>query len=121
MGETIAEIANKIKQEGRNILLVLIIVLLSLAAFGLGRLSVGGGVSKRPIEESSFTVIPSGENAPKVTKVNFDTKVVASKNGTKYHYTWCSGASKILEANKIEFQTAALAESAGYTLAANCK
>lgn len=121
MGETIAEIGQKIKREGRNIALVLVIVLLSLASFGLGRLSVDRGAGKSPIKESQFTANVKQENSKQPSLNKAESKVVASKNGSKYHYTWCSGASKILEANKIEFETASLAEAAGYTLAANCK
>lgn len=45
---------------------------------------------------------------------------VASKNGSKYHLPWCSGAQRIKEENKVWFETKAEAEKAGYTPAANC-
>lgn len=48
-------------------------------------------------------------------------KYVASKSGTKYHLTTCSGARTISEANKIWFETKEDAEKAGYAPAANCK
>lgn len=47
-------------------------------------------------------------------------QLVGSKNGTKYHYPWCSGAERIKEENKIWFQSAEEAKRAGYTPAANC-
>ncbi len=52
-----------------------------------------------------------------------DPRVVASKAaGSKlYHYSWCSGAQRIKEANKLWFPTEADAISAGYTLAGNCQ
>jgi len=48
-------------------------------------------------------------------------KYVASKNGSKYHFPWCSGATRMKEENKIWFETKEAAEKAGYGPAANCK
>jgi hypothetical protein len=48
-------------------------------------------------------------------------EVVASKNGSKYHYPWCGGAKQISEKNKITFASIAEARAAGYTPAGNCK
>lgn len=52
-----------------------------------------------------------------------DARVVASKSSSskKYHYTWCSGASRIKEENKLWFDNELAAQSAGYSLADNCK
>ena len=47
--------------------------------------------------------------------------VVASKNGTKYHYPWCAGAKQIAEKNLITFSSIEAARASGYTPAANCK
>jgi hypothetical protein len=47
--------------------------------------------------------------------------IVASKNGTKYYYSWCGGASRISEKNKITFSSIEEARSLGYTPASNCK
>jgi hypothetical protein len=46
--------------------------------------------------------------------------LVASKNGTKYYFPWCSGVSKINEANKVWFDSYESAQKAGLTAAANC-
>ena len=57
-------------------------------------------------------------------KNTFDTNsgvVVAAKNGTKYHYPWCSGATRMKEENKIYFESVEKAREAGYEPAANCK
>jgi hypothetical protein len=45
---------------------------------------------------------------------------VASKNGTKYYYSWCSGVSRISEKNKIWFETEKMAQERGLEPAANC-
>ena len=53
--------------------------------------------------------------------VSSGEQVVASKNGTKYHYPWCAGAKQIAEKNKITFASTEEARAKGYTPAANCK
>jgi len=40
--------------------------------------------------------------------------VVASRNGTKYYWPWCSGVSKIKPENLIWFKSEAEAKAAGY-------
>ncbi len=46
-------------------------------------------------------------------------KIVASKNGTKYYFSWCS--NNIAEKNKIWFNSEAEARARGLQPAANCK
>ncbi|MBI5005006.1 MAG: hypothetical protein HZC03_00115, partial [Candidatus Lloydbacteria bacterium] len=45
---------------------------------------------------------------------------VASKNGTTYHFPWCSGAIRIKEENKVWFATKEAADRAGSHPAGNC-
>lgn len=40
---------------------------------------------------------------------------VVSKNGTKYHWPWCSFAKKIKPENQVWFQTEVEAQKAGYS------
>jgi len=47
--------------------------------------------------------------------------IVASKNGAKYYFTWCSGATRIKEENKVWFESETEAKNAGYAPASNCK
>lgn len=78
--------------------------------------------------DGSTAAIISGTKAsatpkkPAITATPKDSRVVASKAASSklYHYTWCSGAQRIKETNKLWFASAAAAEAAGYTLAANC-
>ena len=91
-----------------ELFLILLIILVSFAGFGLGRLSLSGG-------ESKGISIYFG---------NLDTdqpKVVASISGARYHYPWCAGASQIKDTNKIIFNTPEDAKNAGYLKAKNCK
>jgi hypothetical protein len=65
---------------------------------------------------SSKTNISAGEatqTAPSDATVG-EKKYVASKNGTKYHLPWCSGAAHIKEENKVWFASKEEAAAAGY-------
>ena len=68
------------------------------------------------IFEASNNKSPNVSNSPK----KLDTRVVASKNSDKYHYTWCAGSNKIKEENRVWFNSDKEAEDKGYTLAGNC-
>jgi len=114
----------------RKLFLSMAIILIASLSFGLGRLSMTGKSSAVKIEyaetivgnetvTNTATAINSISNSP-VQTVGEST-VVSSKNGTKYHYLHCPGAKQIKEENKIMFASPSAAESAGYTLAANCK
>ncbi len=117
-----------------DLFLGLIIVLVALGSFGLGRLSKIEG-SKTPIqienapditEETFVSGATAKSNStqvatpPMLTEIKSE-QLVGSKNGTKYHYAWCSGAQRIAEANRIYFTSKTDAEARGYTPAANCK
>jgi len=96
-----------------------LMILVAFASFGLGRLSV--------IEEYKMPVVIddvklSAKASAGNTRVNDQNgMVVASKNGNKYHFPWCSGAARISEANKIWFASIGEARAKGYTPASNCK
>ena len=105
-----------------------IIVLVGLAAFGLGRLSAleegRGTLIIHPPGDAQVIALPvdwGAANAASTSPVQIAHNFVASKNGSKYYLPTCAGASKISDANKIWFATAADAQAAGYTAAANCK
>ena len=91
-------------------LLPLVVVLVGLSAFGLGRLSVTGLPATAPASASASAKIVSAEEG----------QFVASKAGTKYYLPSCAGASNIKEENRVYFVSVAQAQAAGYTAAANC-
>lgn len=106
--------------------IITIIIFIGFAGFGLGRLS--------SIEESKEQVkiefpeylsasVLNGQKTAQEASVLTITEglVVASKNGSKYHYPWCVGAKSISEKNKIYFDSTEDARKAGYTPAKNCK
>lgn len=124
----IADIWTKCKSEW---LTGLVLVLVALSAFGLGRLSALTS-PKTPLEliaspAATLTKTTGPASAPTSLNNNIDNnknvssgEVVASKEGSKYHYPWCPGAKQIKEGNKISFPTSAAARAAGYTPAGNC-
>jgi len=99
--------------------IVALIILIGFAGFGLGRLSVMEE-KKIPVVITNATWEFDSQVAGSVVSVN-DGRFVASKNSTKYHLPWCSGAQRIKESNKIWFDSKEEAEQAGYTPAGNCK
>ena len=115
-----------------------IILIVSVGAFGLGRLSVLGGsrtpiilgVSSEIIEKDLYygqkgvvdlEMAPFGKISPEPASIEGEGIVVGSKNGTTYHFPWCSGAKRIIEENKVVFASQAEAKKAGYVPAKNCK
>ncbi len=117
----IKEIFQKIKPYENDIILVFVIVFVALIAFGLGRLSA---VSEKKIPITIENMSDSIELVASATTTVFvanEKLFVASKNGTRYHYPWCPGASTIKEENKIWFSGKEEAEKSGYTPAGKCK
>ena len=116
-----------------DIFVVVIIILVAFASFGMGRLSATMQEKtpivfpeKLPVSfekvESSF----SPQELQSAVSGSLDNSlssgsIVVSKNSTKYHFPWCSGAQRIKEENKIWFNNEQEAREAGYTPAANCK
>jgi len=116
------------------------VILLTITAFCLGRIS-GLQEKREPVRiVNSNNSLPNslGNNPLNPPYIKGETKptnivgevkgatdssgqVVASKNGTKYHYPWCAGAKQISEKNKITFDSIEKARAAGYTPATNCK
>jgi hypothetical protein len=115
----LAKIKNLINPVVNDLIIAVVIVLVALIGFGLGRLS------KIKENKTPLTVENAQNNANIQTLPALDAAVgeivVASKNGTKYHYLWCSGATAIKEENKIQFNSTEEARKAGYQPASNCK
>ena len=113
--------------ERRDIFIALLIVLASFASFGFGRLSVLQE-KKTPIriEQSAAAMMSDGaavemEEQTQEKTLSSGGNFVGSKNGTTYHFPWCSGAMRIKDENKVWFVTKEAAEAAGYHPAGNCK
>ncbi|MCH7883409.1 hypothetical protein IIA95_03275 [Patescibacteria group bacterium] len=99
-------------------------IFVALIGFGLGRLSALGG-QKIPLR-IDYPKEVANPNVKFAAPVHSDTRsrsefLVGSKNSDKYHFPWCPGASRIKEANKIQFSSREEAEKLGYKPAANCR
>ena len=130
---SIKEIVAKIKGVVENFndermhvaFVALSILFVGTASFGLGRLSTGSQFT--PVLEFSEITLAGAATAPAVSNLMSsledvqDGEVVDSKNSTKYHYPWCSGAKSISPKNLVIFSSIEEARSAGYKPAANCK
>ena len=108
----------KIKNFGNDFIhewgLIVIIFLVAIASFGLGRLAVSKQIGP-PI---------SIGNAPKDVQIRAMAPgglVVASRGGSTYQFPWCAGADRISATNKIWFKSEEAARQAGYAPAKNCK
>lgn len=107
---------------------IVLIVLLAFSSFGLGRLSAVDqnreSINISVVNESSSikaSVYDVVDTNTAESAIKTSGKYVGSRNGSKYHLPWCSGAQRMNEENKIWFNTKEEASSAGYTPAKNCK
>lgn len=144
--KSIIDFAQKIKGslEGmltRDVLVLVMILTTSFSSFALGRIS---SLEEKtpPIYFATSTTYTGRLTDPQAAFVALlkdvqtsqqptetvttsteavNKTIVASKNGKKYYYLWCTGASRISPKNAVFFETASVAESRGYTLASGCK
>lgn len=122
---------NKIKEflesgSGRSLFTILIIILVGLSSYGLGRLSKNVPKEGIRIEyREPIAASVGGETGEVATKslANITTPKTffASVRGKKYYSIGCSGGKTIKQENKIYFSTKEEAEGAGYELSATCK
>lgn len=120
-GESIRYMREKFKSflADDTIFMVLMLSIVGITSFGLGRMSM----HEDSIKQNKAIVIDELPRVPDVhQKVEGEQAipVVASKSGTKYHLLNCPGAKQIKQENKIEFASIKEAEAAGYAPASNC-
>jgi len=114
----IPEIGQRIKNGLEDVLaewgVLLLVFLLSLASFGLGRLSA--------LESGRPPVTVSEAQAASVARaMAVGGQVVAARTGKAYYFPWCGGADRIAAQNKVWFSSEQAAKKAGYAPAKNCK
>jgi hypothetical protein len=110
---------------GKDLSMLLIIFLVGIGSFGLGRISAH--------EEARNNELSISDNKEGITGSSFQEPVtssgsdvqngmyVGSRSGASYHLPWCPGAQRIKDENKIWFKTKEEAVLRGYSPAANCK
>ncbi|OGI45578.1 hypothetical protein A2121_03270 [Candidatus Nomurabacteria bacterium GWB1_40_6] len=126
----------KIKQfieseKGKDILVVIIVILVGLGSFELGRLSKENGSGGIKIEYGDqYQGTSQTANAiSAVTDVGrLETNssssgktFFASSRGSKYYSTSCSAGKTIKQENRVWFTTGEEAERAGYVLSSSCQ
>lgn len=94
----------------RDVLLVILLVLVALASFGLGYLAGKGAAAQTFV---GLRVVPD------MTSTSSEA-VIASRTGTAYYWPWCGGAGRISAAQAIWFPSGTEARTHGYTPARNC-
>lgn len=132
------KIKGRIGVDSYTLVCLLVIVLVGLGSFGLGRLSVLETQEEQGLilgnESTTFVKEEIGENmkeesnmksivgdVEKVSDTGRQRMYVASKNGKLYYPTGCSGAKRISIKNEVWFASKTEAEKAGYELASSCK
>lgn len=113
-------------QKGKDILVVVIIILVGLGSFELGRLSKENANSGIKIEyPDQIDYLPGNAiesvNFTKTYTPSTDKTFFASNRGSKYYSLGCSGGRTIKPENRIYFETKEEAEKAGYELSSSCR
>lgn len=121
----------KIKQfvesdRGKDILTVLIVILVGLGSFGLGRLSKGNPNAGIKIEYSNqeasvVSTVNKAQNSATQAITNTGKNFFASNRGSKYYPLGCEAGKSLKQENRIYFNTREEAERAGYELSGSCR
>ena len=126
----------KIKQffkseQGKDILIVLIVIFVGISSFELGRLSKvqNDGIKvQMPANEAQYlpatpveAISISKETNLAPQNTNQNANYFASSRGTKYYTLGCSAGKSLSQNNRVYFNTSAEAEKAGYSLSSSCK
>lgn len=114
--------------KGKDIMIVIILILVGLASFGLGRLSKntqkeGIKIEYRDQEGNILKGVESTKLIPKVNNIasTVDGKAFfASNRGTKYYPLGCNAGKNIKMENRIYFNSAEEAEKSGYSISTSC-
>ena len=134
VGDRPLALVEAVRQNEKDIWILLVVILVAGLFFGLGRLTKIVG-EREPIKITQPALVTAslaggiltnnkaGAKAvanPISQPVVSQAKYVASKSGTRYYLPTCSGVKRIKEENKVWFNTIDEAKSAGYAPAANC-
>lgn len=120
-------ITNSIESDmGKDVLTVLIVVLVGLGSFSLGRLSKQAPNEGLKIDypgmeiENKENIIQTINQVSKAQNSS-SRAYFASSKGSKYYSLGCSAGKTIKQENRVYFETGDDAEAAGYELSNVCK
>ena len=91
----------------------LLVVLVGIASFGLGRLS--------ELQETRPAVSIGQAAVATLPALPLGGEFEAARAGTVYYYPWCAGAQKIAPGDQVWFSNEEAAQKAGFRPAKNCK
>lgn len=121
----IDKIKGKTSIDKITILYLIIIIVVAVSSFVLGRFSTD---SKDDFNFNKSIVIEEKNNIKdeemeeSISGENISTKkYVASKNGKMYYSIGCSGAKRIKKENEVWFGSKEDAEKSGYQMSSSCK
>ena len=111
-------------EKGKDILIVIIVILVGLGSFELGRLSKessSGGLKIKYPDQNTNQEANVVSAVPDVGRLESSGKIFfASSRGSKYYTTSCSAGKTIKQENRVYFSTGEEAQQAGYTLSSSC-
>jgi hypothetical protein len=117
--------------QGKNFLTILIVILVGIGSFYLGRLSKESTSNSLKIEYTGqeANIMSSGVLNPYISpdsskssnKTQNSGEYFASNRGSKYYPINCSAGKNIKLENRIYFKTAIEAEKSGYQLSSSCR
>jgi hypothetical protein len=93
---------------------ILAITLLVFSSYGSGILYESFS------KDNNILYIKSEKIFEESKEISNKTNIVASKNGTRYYFLWCSGVSRIKSDNLVYFETVEEAQKTGLKPAQNC-
>jgi len=113
-------------QVGKDILTIIIVILVGLGSFGLGRLSKNPRNEGIKIEYKGEVINQQGSAIKAIKELESTGKAsagpfFASSRGSKYYPSGCSAGKSIKQGNRVYFESKVVAESAGYSLSTSCK
>lgn len=127
-------------EKGKDILIVIIVILVGLGSFELGRLSKensSSGIKILPARAREYTnqdvnqrvnknanVISATESSSLLQNTKIENSAgknfFASNRGSKYYTISCSAGKTIKQENRVYFTTGEEAQAAGYKLSSSC-
>jgi hypothetical protein len=112
--EIVSECKGGIIQKAGDYGIPLIVMLVAVISFGLGRLSASESL-RAPV---SVSVAPADATAAPLA---LGGEVEASETGTVYYFPWCGSVNNITPQKLLWFKSEGEAQKAGYRAAKNCK
>jgi hypothetical protein len=118
-----------VEEHSDELFLILVVILIALISFGIGRLSTTGqgSAGHLQIESTPVTAEEFVEAARGVADGTYGAgeravtgAIVGNKNSGVFHLEHCTGARTMSEQNKVYFSSVQAALDAGYRPAGNC-